>query len=167
MKKGFTLIELLVVVLIIGILSAVALPQYQKAVDKTKYHQIMALVDGVAKAQEVYYLANGTYSNRFENLDISIPNSFNSFKQDLLEECVSNSKGEILCTSSTYTYGEPWASAAIQYFRTYANSPKPNRRVCNVNTASTQKERWINLCKSLGKSTNETFFAGQPAWDLN
>ena len=70
---GFTLIELLVVVLIIGILAAVALPQYQTAVDRARYTQAIAFVDGVSKAKQVYHLANGSYPTSFEDLDIELP----------------------------------------------------------------------------------------------
>lgn len=72
MKKGFTLIELLVVVLIIGILSSVALPQYQKVVIKARYANLKTLVHSVANAAEVYYLANGEYPDEFAELDIDI-----------------------------------------------------------------------------------------------
>ncbi|WP_458401985.1 type IV pilin protein [Candidatus Avelusimicrobium sp.] len=70
-SKGFTLIELLVVVLIIGILSSVALPQYNKAVWKSRTAQLYTAVRSLATAQEAYYLANGEYSKEFVNLDIS------------------------------------------------------------------------------------------------
>ena len=70
---GFTLIELLVVVLIIGILAAIALPQYEKAVEKSRASQALTIIKSFLNAQHLYYMANGTYTDSLDDLDISMP----------------------------------------------------------------------------------------------
>lgn len=81
MKKGFTLIELLVVVLIIGILSAVALPQYQKAVTKARFAEAFTNLKTIADAVKVCELETGTKAHssdgcaNFNNLSISVGNT--------------------------------------------------------------------------------------------
>ena len=59
MKKAFTLIELLVVVLIIGILSAIALPQYKKAVTRANAVQMFVVFNAYSQAIDRWILANG------------------------------------------------------------------------------------------------------------
>ena len=75
-QRAFTLIELLVVVLIIGILAAIALPQYQVSVDKSRYAELMNLANHIRTQQEVYYLANGQYAADCEELGIDLPSGY-------------------------------------------------------------------------------------------
>ena len=74
---GFILIEVLVVVLIIAVLAAVALPQYQKAVQKSRFASLKPLAKSVKDAQELYYQRYGQYASQAQlgDLDIGIPSN--------------------------------------------------------------------------------------------
>ncbi len=104
---GFTLIELLVVVLIIGILAAVAVPQYQKAVTKSRLATLKNLTKSIADAQEVYYLENGKYATTFNDLVIQAPTD-----------------GELNDSKDTYAYD--WGRCVVTEIVTACSNTKAN-----------------------------------------
>ena len=68
--KGFTLIELLVVILIIAILAATALPMYNQAVERSRAAEGITFVRQIARANELFYLEYGEYTDDILELDI-------------------------------------------------------------------------------------------------
>ena len=69
-EKGFTLLELLIVVLIVGILAAVSLPQYMKAVERSRMTEAVMLLANIAQAQERKYIQVNRYVTNFMGLDL-------------------------------------------------------------------------------------------------
>ena len=98
-KKGFTLLELLVVILIIGILAGIAIPQYQKAKEKSEAGQLLISIKALYDAQQRYYLVNEEYATKFDELDVN----FSGYQRGGCEilsgfnktDCISNNKNLI------------------------------------------------------------------------
>ena len=144
-KQGFTLIELLVVVLIIGILAAVALPQYQQAVMKARVTEAVVTMKAIMDAEEVYHLANGEYTNDLSLLDIEVKTESPYYR---------------------YTFKYAWPKIMgyppIEFFSQHkSNSTEQDewlgKRWCNVNLLEDLPEvtnQWrdtaTRICKSMG-----------------
>lgn len=74
-NAGFTLVELLVVVLIVGILTAIALPMYNHAVVKSRFSSMIPSAKEIANAQELYYMEHGSYAREETALDVQVANN--------------------------------------------------------------------------------------------
>ena len=147
-RSGFTLIELLVVVLIIGILAAIALPQYQKAVERAKAVQAITLLRSLRDSFERYKLANSVYPNKFSDLDIEIPFTGNTqYETRWITDTLSNedwslqiqdhwiSNKRALNVVMTRLSG-PYRGASLTYnmgafFEDYPQYPPSNELVCH------------------------------------
>lgn len=174
MNKGFTLIELLVVVLIIGILATVALPQYQKAVEKARMAEAVSIVSSVEKGIDLYLLENGYppegtsvaflgYSAH-ANPDYSDPDTtylHPSLNIDVAStlNCTSTPEDDAYCYSNTYAYYASCSATECSVYAERISSPnglhddeQEERFVMSSGTIGSRKtisqERWIHTCYS-------------------
>ena len=168
MKQAFTLIELLVVVLIIGILAAIALPQYQVAVDKTRYTTLMLLVRSLHDAQEMYYLVNGQYAANFEELGTDIlPEGF-SLSENKITASYPNFAVDM--GNGTYVGGYLLSGQGIilnsyLIFLSHSSASSRGRQCWAYGGPS---ERAKKVCQSIsGKSTSDSGGNNYEIWKLN
>ena len=153
-KQAFTLIELLVVVLIIGILSAVALPKYQAAVDKSRYMQMLVIAKALKDAQEVYYLANGQYALSLDELDMDVPSQASA--HETINEITNFSKlgFSIWFSSNGATFMGPHNTRVGV---NYDQQPAETQTYAGKLICYGWDTRSIKICQTLGKLETEPF----------
>ncbi len=148
---GFTLIELLMVVLIIGILVAVALPQYQLAVAKSRVATILPIIKSIGTAEEVYYLANGDYALNFSDLDVNLPADCTRVED--------NTTSMKLKCGADFIFDIP--SDKVGIFVNYCPGNNTNFSTCS-NTRSFQIQKFFEHIEETARASSQGKWICQP-----
>jgi type IV pilus assembly protein PilE len=151
--RGFTLIELLVVVLIIGILAAIALPQYQKSVEKARAAEALSVMKSIKQAAEVYFLIRNEYTDDFSKLDVNLSKiggtstESNTIEGKYFIYILTKPKGDIYLDAYRQSTSNGYWLTYMFDKSTYGNSPhqKSGSLYCSARTEKTEK-----FCELLG-----------------
>lgn len=143
-KMGFSLLELLVVILIVGVLAAIALPQYRSAVDRARYSTMMDIARALAEANERYYMVHDVYSTTYNDLDIDIPAKSISGQSAFFDwgECQIYFQRGVFCSNNKNLQNQ------IMIWYTFGDSYH-NKMTCMAK-GSDRNSRWAKVCEGFG-----------------
>ncbi len=83
-EEGFTLIELLVVIIIIGILSAIALPSFLNQANKAKQSEAKQYIASINKGQQAYYVEESKFTSDIGNLGLGIKTETDNYTYEVV-----------------------------------------------------------------------------------
>ena len=114
--EGFTLIELLVVIAIIGILAAIAIPQFAAYRKRGYTSQVWSDLRNAGTAQEAYYVDTNEYTGTLSSLTNRGYNQGGDVTLGIVGTSVQGfvlTAGHAKCTSGTWTYDSQASGQAI------------------------------------------------------
>lgn len=154
MKQGFTLIELLVVVMIIGVLSAIALPQYSTAIEKSRAAEALTILGATSQALERYYYSHNDSwpdDDTWSDLDIDVSQTGKYFTYNF--EC-NDSNDSVCVVYATRRLSDSAGKYYIKTILTDNGSTVTKTRCCN--TSAQQNSTACSTAPTAG-SKAETF----------
>ena len=154
-NKGFTLIEILVVVLIIGVLAAIAVPQYQLAVDKAAFASYQSTAASLRDAYHEYILVHNEGTKDFSKLSFTLPGDFQVSYPHRAFNCMTNAT--MFCCMSDSGASHVAAimcgknDLSFMYAESFLNkNNEPSKRNAKCKAAKDNK-RAHRLCGTLGR----------------
>lgn len=166
-NKGFSLLELLVVILIIGVLAAVALPQYQLAVDKAEFASFQSTAVSLRNAYNDYVLIYDKGTKDFKDLVFSLPGDFEVSSPFWAFDCMTNAT--MFCCLSDSDVSHTAAimcgkkDLSFMYAENFLNN---NNKLSSTRSAKCKaakdNKRAHRLCNNIGRYSSDNNNAWTP-----